>query len=274
MIANANIRPGLSFAQNLVRALGAVGNIHGTERDQDQKMVCSCAIASMREELRENAPAMWEVDVDLSAILQGRAAWCPLPREFSAVPGLARFVGLPLLFDVEATPPLSLACEPLDAQVLRDALLAIGGAKMPPILYFGPYNEAGHYLCGPGGNHLPRGAAARLGFPTSGQNFYHELALSESIDGNYCPGYIKGAKQYDRRTRPEVEGEARLTHENGMTILGIWDRSVDKRGACNSTYIALGTYSFESMCKLCEAVYGERWRRLSDRIPIRLVERG
>ena len=126
-----------------------------------------------------------------------------------------------------------------------------------PVLYFGAYEHVGHYLRGP-----------------DGRMFTAELSPAPMwhIDGNYCPGRIPGTPQWKRRTRPEVEGEARLTHESDMTILGIWDRSVDKRPGSHSTYIALGTHDFETMRRLCAETYPERWKKLADRVEIKLVE--
>ena len=127
-----------------------------------------------------------------------------------------------------------------------------------PVLYFGAYQRVGHYLRGPDGGMLP-------GLPDGRHTRF-------SLDGHYCPGHIPGAYQYAKRTRPECEGEARLTHENGLTILGIWDRSVDTRPGSHSTYIAEGTHDFETMRRLCEETYSDRWRKLADRVEIKLVE--
>lgn len=126
-----------------------------------------------------------------------------------------------------------------------------------PVLYFGAYEHVGHHLRSPGGRML---------------HVEMSPALSWHPDGNYCPGRIPGSPQHARRNRPEVEGEARLTHENGLTILGIWDRSVDTRLGSHSTYIATGTHDFETMRRLCEETYPKRWRKLADRVEIKLVE--
>lgn len=126
----------------------------------------------------------------------------------------------------------------------------------PRVLYFGAYEHVGHHLRGPGGRMLPVEMSP---------------ALTWHPDGNYCPGRVPGSP-FVRRTRPEVEGEARLTHENELTILGIWDRSVDSRPGSHSTYIATGTHDFETMRRLCEEAYPARWRKLADRVEIKLVE--
>jgi hypothetical protein len=225
----------------------------------------------MREELRKSAPQLWQVETELTDILAGRPAWCRLPCEFGRLhEDFAEQVGLPLVLDATnpGAPLLSLADVPLEMQKLREAMVQLGAGQMPQVLYFGPYSSAGHYLCGPQGSWVRQDDLERLGFPVA--NTHSHLAIGKTLDPGYCPGH--NPQDSYRRTRPEVEGEAKLTHENGLTILGIWDRSIDKRGGCHSTYIALGLYGFETMCKLCATVYKDRWNKLADRMPIRLVE--
>jgi hypothetical protein len=55
-------------------------------------------------------------------------------------------------------------------------------------------------------------------------------------------------------------------------LLGIWDRSIDKRSGSHSTYIAVGSYDFATMCKLCQTVYPKRWALLASRVEIKLVQ--
>lgn len=254
----------------LRRAQKAAQHLTDTAEGSPNKQEIERAFSHIELFVREGAPPLWAVDIEMSAIVEGRPASCHLPREFEAIPELARFVGWPI--SRGGGGGLSVDHEPLDPQVLRDALVKLGGKSLPPVLYFGPYQEAGHFLHGPGGRQINRDDLKRMGFPLSNANYYG-IDLSQGLDGCYCPGRIKGEKQFGKTTRPEVEGEAKLTHENGMTVLGIWDRSVDKRGACNSTYIALGTYAYETMVKLCSTVYAERWNKLADRMPISLVEK-
>jgi hypothetical protein len=77
------------------------------------------------------------------------------------------------------------------------------------------------------------------------------------IDGKLQPGcfYDRGCWEHGR----ENEGEALLHHKDGWTALSFWDRSVDHRGACNSTYLAEGTFTFEEMVELAKTRFAARW---------------
>lgn len=205
------------------------------------------------QHLRDNAPELWEVSADLDAIISGRPGRCLIPREMTALA-----VGMPLVFDGRH---LTMAGEPLAMQTFRESVIP---AKFPPVLYFGPWDQAGHYLCDRNGRHLYGEDPLRFGFKN------HRLGLSKGLDPCYCPGWLPAGYE---RSRPEAEGEAKLTHEAGLTVLGIWDRSVDRRGGCHSTYIAIGTYSAEKMIKLCELAFTRRWRLLTDRVQVRIVDK-
>lgn len=242
-----------------------------------QKALDKEEIATAREALsraaaliRETAPELWQVDVELGQMVRGQPAHCRLPKEFAAIPELAHAVGFPITMGCGGEPALGEG-ETIDIQLLREAMIKIGPKANPPVLYFGPYREAGHHLrFNADGGWARIENLQRAGFPVD-RNHHDGLKLSRGLDPGYCPGY-NPADNY-HRTRPEVEGEAKLTHENGMTILAIWDRSVDKRGACHSTYIALGTYGFETMKELCKRAYEWRWNLLESRMPIVLVEK-
>lgn len=221
-------------------------------REPDPGIV-STLLGEMLQHLRDHAPELWEVSADLDAILAGKPGCCLVPRELTALA-----VGMPLMFDGQN---LTIAGNPVAMQTFREAIIP---AKLPPVLYFGPWNEAGHYLCDRTGRHLYGEDAKRLGFAN------HRLGLSKGLDPCYCPGWLPAGYE---RSRPEAEGEAKLTHEAGLTVLGIWDRSVDRRGGCHSTYIAIGTYSAEKMIKLCELAFTRRWRLLTDRVQVRIVDK-
>ena len=125
----------------------------------------------------------------------------------------------------------------------------------PKMFYFGPWDQAGHYL-----------------FSEKGRSVYHEeergtLPWHEmgyggkpTIDGNLQP---RGPKPSWHREGPELpQGVAALHHLNGWTALSFWDRSVDTRGACNSTYFAEGTFTFEEMVEMSKTRFSERWNRM------------
>lgn len=146
---------------------------------------------------------------------------------------------------------------------------------MTPIFYFGPMKEAGHYLWY-GRRRIDFEEARTLGFPCD-RSYGTTLRTERSLDGGYCTGYIEGNPY--RRSKAEIEGHALFAHEKplftyekGLTILGLWDRSVDTRPGCCSTYVALGLHGFAEMMELCEKAYPERWNLLVDRVPVQLIE--
>jgi hypothetical protein len=109
--------------------------------------------------------------------------------------------------------------------------------------YFGCWSDLGHYwhAVSPENAYTPaREIEARV----------PEAMRHGRIDGGFCPGHAKGDPY--RRSRPEVEGEAKLSHVDGWTVLGWWDRSVDKRGSCNSNVAAKGTHDFTTMSEIAK----------------------
>lgn len=50
-----------------------------------------------------------------------------------------------------------------------------------------------------------------------------------------------------------------IHRRDGWTALSFWDRSIDKRGACNSNYFAEGTFTFEEMVALAKERFPDRW---------------
>lgn len=125
------------------------------------------------------------------------------------------------------------------------------------MLYFGCWGQAGHYLFGEGGHHI---SSERLpaGFvETFGDHGW-------GLDAKFCPGYV-GPYQRDRE---EHEGEALLHHVNGWTVLAFWDRSVDKRGGCNSNFVERGTLTFEEMCTIAQAQFPSVWARYPFKVRI------
>ena len=53
----------------------------------------------------------------------------------------------------------------------------------------------------------------------------------------------------------QTEGIATLNHKDGWTAISFWDRSVDGRNGCNSTFIAEGTFSFTEMMGFAKQYY-------------------
>jgi len=119
----------------------------------------------------------------------------------------------------------------------------------PRMYYFGPWDQPGHYLHDESGRVLWR--EEEIGLPWTGGQ----------IDGRLQPGCVPGGSSYARRG-PEVEGDALLHRKAGWTAISFWDRSVDTRGACNSTYMAEGEFTFEQMVEMAKARFAVRWNRM------------
>ncbi len=58
-----------------------------------------------------------------------------------------------------------------------------------------------------------------------------------------------------------TEGKALVHHKNGWTALSFWDRSVDSRGGCNSTFFAQGDFTFDDMVQLAKVNFPSIWNR-------------
>lgn len=62
--------------------------------------------------------------------------------------------------------------------------------------------------------------------------------------------------------QPEDENRLFLSHINGYTVMGKWDRTVDTRGACNCSFIVEGTYNLFQMQELAEKHFTKLWNRV------------
>ncbi len=120
--------------------------------------------------------------------------------------------------------------------------------------YFGPWGESGHYL-----------------FTEQKRHVWTEdvipWALGE-IDCGLQPG-CKGKKSYQIDNKIQVEGEALIHHKSEWTALSFWDRTVDERYGCNSTYLAKGEFTFAQMVVLARTRFPERWNAM--KFEVRLV---
>lgn len=126
----------------------------------------------------------------------------------------------------------------------------------PKMFYFGPWDQAGHYLYYEDGRSVRHEVEKLLPWGHVGQEI--------GIDGVLQPGCAKDRWGHWRhRDSPQIEGEALIHHLNGWTALSFWDRSVDKRGACNSNYFAEGTFTFEEMVEMASRRFAYRWRKMS-----------
>ena len=99
--------------------------------------------------------------------------------------------------------------------------------------YFGPIRNAGHYF------------------------WYSDTSSSYDIEKLQPWGYIDG--KLPPQTKEQQEGEALLHHKDGWTAISFWDRSVDNRGDCNSTYLANANLTFDEMVSLAQERFPARW---------------
>lgn len=110
------------------------------------------------------------------------------------------------------------------------------------IYYFGCVERAGHFLWTPG----PRDALRDT------------TPWGPCPDGTLCP-HPNPRCEFNTNhfgcKCEQHEGIALLHHKDGWTALGFWDRSVDKRGGCNSNFLAEGIYTFEQMIDLATQHY-------------------
>lgn len=122
--------------------------------------------------------------------------------------------------------------------------------EKPPMFYFGPWDRAGHFL-----------------HDEHGRTIYDQrgtLPWGDEADGGLQPHFENCRRsQYSRYCDcgSGPEGHALIHHKNGWTALSFWDRSVDTRGACNSTYFAEGTFTFIEMARMAKERFAERWNK-------------
>lgn len=120
------------------------------------------------------------------------------------------------------------------------------------MFYFGPWSEAGHYLTHEGGQSVRRDER-------------------DTLPWNEWKGEVDGKLQphsKDCNSRPycgctQTEGIALLHYKDGWSALSFWDRSVDNRGGCNSTYFAKGIFTFEQMVEMARTRFAYRWNKMN-----------
>lgn len=124
---------------------------------------------------------------------------------------------------------------------------------MSDCLFFGCWNEPGHYLVGPGGYSVYKELGDRPSY----------YGAQRHLDGTLAPrkekytGKIVWSGQASQDRRHEVEYRSEecpqgqfLLHvlDNGYTAIQWWDRCQgDKRGACNSTVLLKGVHDSATM---------------------------
>jgi len=122
------------------------------------------------------------------------------------------------------------------------------------MFYFGPWDGAGHFL------------HDECGLTVYGEN-RGTLPWGDEADGGLQPHFENCRRRRSQYTQycdcgNGPEGVANLHHKNGWTALSFWDRSVDTRGACNSTYFAEGTFTFDEMVAMASERFAHRWNKM------------
>jgi hypothetical protein len=119
--------------------------------------------------------------------------------------------------------------------------------------YFGCWNQAGHYLFGPHGSHVPYEEREKIELYADGLHLESSLAPRRTRDGKIACR-ARGASTRDRdmihnNTAECPQGQCLVHHlPNGFTAMQWWDRCQgDTRGACNSTVLLEGEHDFETM---------------------------
>jgi hypothetical protein len=134
-------------------------------------------------------------------------------------------------------------------------------SEKPRMLYFGPWERSGHFWFNEDGRTygVDEIAAESPWNPDDAEN---------GIDCQLQPGCYRDKYNHWKHDK-ETEGAALLHHKAGWTALSFWDRTVDRRGGCNSTYIAEGIFTFEQMVEMAKTRFAKRWNRM--KFEVRLV---
>jgi hypothetical protein len=119
------------------------------------------------------------------------------------------------------------------------------------VLFFGCWDEVGHYLHNENGRTIWQ--PETIGLPWS------------SLDTALCPG-ARHRRFNDVSGEDQVEGWAALHQKDGWTALVWWDRSVDKRLGSNAAVFAKGTHTLDEMLAIGTRVFPRVLKRFAYRI--------
>jgi hypothetical protein len=114
-----------------------------------------------------------------------------------------------------------------------------------PVYYFGCWDQAGHYLVDPSGRNVSQAG------PFTPSN----------LDVTFPPRMSKPGHSVSSRS-VEDETIVVLEHWQGWTVLAMWDRSIDTRGASNAAFIAEGKHTHDEMWELARRYYPKIVARL------------
>lgn len=106
---------------------------------------------------------------------------------------------------------------------------------MVDVYFFGCWGSVGHSLYARTGRSIEEAGPFSL----------------NNIDGKYAP-----------QINPQDESISSLVWVDGWTIMGMWDRSVDKRGNSNAAFIAKGKLTQAEMWELANKHFPSITKRL------------
>lgn len=124
------------------------------------------------------------------------------------------------------------------------------------VFYNGCHRQSGHYLFAPGMRTTTR-------YRSTHKRFGHvlvEMGFVQYLDGGFCPG---AEREGWGRPDEQPEGLGALHHVDGWTVWSFWDRTVDRRGNSNSTFVAEGEHDLDAMKRIAAEHFPEVWRRVS-----------
>lgn len=110
---------------------------------------------------------------------------------------------------------------------------------MTTVAYFGCWDQAGHYL------HTADGKCRGY----------------ESV-GPWCARNLDDPDRWHGKGTPQRLGVETLHHEQGWTLLCMWDRSVDTRPGSHAIFLAEGTHDARQMWAFAREYFPTVFERL------------
>lgn len=141
---------------------------------------------------------------------------------------------------------------------------------MAPVFYFGCVGVPGHYWHQSVDGHAfgirPPHGDGWVG--PYGNPWRPKDRGGLGIDGVLAPRVTvptkadsHGGYREHGRTYEAEQGVAALHVVDGWTAIAFWDRSVDKRGACNSNFVTHDVVDFDEMVRRSRAAFPHVWAR-------------
>lgn len=129
------------------------------------------------------------------------------------------------------------------------------------VLFYGVRtgDGAGHYLHAPGG-----GWARESDLPPP-------LRRIDCVWTRATPRTQEEVRDRIPQTEDQHQGRAFMHYVAGWTIVSWWDRSEDKRGACNANFLARGRRNFASMLALAREHFPREMRRMESAYALALA---